>query len=408
MTGNDDAGRQDRNTPTDGPLTGLRVLDVSTVYAAPITAMLLGDFGAEVIKIEHPNGDPARTHGWSKDGHGLWWKVIARNKHTVTLNLSKPAGQDLLRRLVADADVLVENFRPSVLEKWNLGPDHMHEINPRLVVLRVTGFGQTGPYARRRAFGTQLLRKAVTVGADAVIFDLEDAVPPQHKVDARTLVAATLAEHPAWVRVNAARTPDCAGDLAAVADRALGIKIPKTESPDDVAWVADRAPGKPLICAIETARGVLAAQYIAAVPGVQHLAMGGLDLQRDLAAGNGNLHTLYARSHLVLASRAAGIEPPVDSVYSHLNDEGGLREQAEFARNLGFFGKSAIHPRQLPVLHEVFTPSEQDLDWARQVVSAFEAAGGDACQLPDGEFVDLPVARRARELLHLAARAPRC
>ena len=137
-----------------GPLTGLRVLDISTVYAAPITAMLLGDFGAEVVKVEHPNGDPARTHGWSKDGHGLWWKVIARNKRTVTLNLGKPAGQDLLRRLVSGTDVLVENFRPGVLEKWNLDPDDLQEINPRLVVLRVTGFGQTGPYARRRAFGT--------------------------------------------------------------------------------------------------------------------------------------------------------------------------------------------------------------------------------------------------------------
>jgi len=138
-----------------GPLAGLRVLDISTVYAAPITAMLLGDFGADVVKVEHPEkGDPARTHGWSKDGHGLWWKVIARNKRTATLNLGKPAGQDLLRRLVVGADVLVENFRPGVLEKWNLGPDQLHEINPRLVVLRVTGFGQTGPYARRRAFGT--------------------------------------------------------------------------------------------------------------------------------------------------------------------------------------------------------------------------------------------------------------
>lgn len=137
-----------------GPLAGLRVLDVSTVYAAPITAMQLGDFGAQVIKVEHPTGDPARTHGWSKNGHGLWWKVIARNKRTVTLNLSKPQGQDLLRRLAADADVLIENFRPGVMEKWGLGPSDLQEINPRLVILRVTGFGQSGPYAHRRAFGT--------------------------------------------------------------------------------------------------------------------------------------------------------------------------------------------------------------------------------------------------------------
>ncbi len=139
---------------TDGPLTGLRVLDVSTVYAAPITAMLLGDFGADVIKVEHPNGDPARTHGWNRDGHGLWWKVIARNKRTVTLNLGTAQGQELLRRLVLDADVLVENFRPGVMEKWGLGPDRLLDVNPALVILRVTGFGQSGPYAQRRAFGT--------------------------------------------------------------------------------------------------------------------------------------------------------------------------------------------------------------------------------------------------------------
>jgi len=83
------------------PLTGTRVLDVSTVYAAPITGMLLGDFGADVIKIEHPQGDPARTHGWNHEGHGLWYKVIARNKRTMTLNFSKPAGQDILRRLIS-------------------------------------------------------------------------------------------------------------------------------------------------------------------------------------------------------------------------------------------------------------------------------------------------------------------
>ena len=136
------------------PLTGLKVLDISTVYAAPITAMLLGDLGADVLKVEHPSGDPARTHGWNREGHGLWWKVIARNKRAVTLNLSTPEGQELLRELAADADVLVENFRPGVLEKWGLGPDVLLQHNPRLVVLRVTGFGQEGPYSERRAFGT--------------------------------------------------------------------------------------------------------------------------------------------------------------------------------------------------------------------------------------------------------------
>jgi hypothetical protein len=146
----ENVGREpDRGAERHGPLTGIRVLDVSTVYAAPITAMLLGDHGADVIKVEHPRGDPARTHGWNREGHGLWWKVISRNKRTVTLNLGKPEGQALLRRLVADADVLVENFRPGVMEKWGLGPDQLMDADPRLVVLRVTGFGQTGPYVRR-------------------------------------------------------------------------------------------------------------------------------------------------------------------------------------------------------------------------------------------------------------------
>ncbi len=144
----------------EGPLSGLKVLDLGTVYAAPITAMLLGDFGADVIKIESPEGDPGRTHGHSVNGHGLWWKVIARNKKTMTLDIRSPRGRDILLQLVADSDVLVENFRPGVLESWELGPDRLHQVNPGLILLRTTGFGQFGPYARRRAFGT--LAEAMT------------------------------------------------------------------------------------------------------------------------------------------------------------------------------------------------------------------------------------------------------
>jgi citrate lyase subunit beta / citryl-CoA lyase len=249
----------------------------------------------------------------------------------------------------------------------------------------------------------KLLARVFEAGADAVMLDLEDAVPPDAKQAARAMVAEALADRPAWVRVNAARTELCEADLAAVGGLAFGIRIPKAESATDVRWVAERAPGKPIICAIESARGVLAAAEIAAAPGVRYLAMGGVDLQNDLNAGNGNLQTLYVRSHLVVTSRAAGLEPPIDSVWPRLDDEAGLREQATFARSLGFFGKSAIHPRQLPVLHEVFTPSERELGWAREVVAAFEAAGGAALRLPGGEFVDLPVAMRARRLLELAA-----
>jgi crotonobetainyl-CoA:carnitine CoA-transferase CaiB-like acyl-CoA transferase len=154
VEGSGESGPQPESDRPRGPLQGIRVLDLGTVYAAPITAMLLGDYGAEVIKVEHPRGDPARTHGNSKDGHGLWWKVIARNKRTVTLNVGNQQGQDILRRLVEHADVLIENFRPGVMERWKLGPDELLRVNPSLVVLRVTGFGQLGPYAQRRAFGT--------------------------------------------------------------------------------------------------------------------------------------------------------------------------------------------------------------------------------------------------------------
>jgi crotonobetainyl-CoA:carnitine CoA-transferase CaiB-like acyl-CoA transferase len=135
-------------------LQGVRVLDVSTLFAGPLAATILGDFGAEVIKIEHPRGDPVRDHGHSKNGIPLWWKMLSRNKKTITLNLSLREGQALMVRLVESADVLIENFRPGTLERWNLAPDRLREINPRLVVARVTGFGQFGPYARRPGFGT--------------------------------------------------------------------------------------------------------------------------------------------------------------------------------------------------------------------------------------------------------------
>jgi len=135
-------------------LAGLRVLDVSTLFAGPLAATMLGDFGAEVIKVEHPKGDPVRYHGASKDGVGLWGKVVGRNKRGVTLYLGSPEGQDVFRRLVATADVVVENFRPGTLERWGLGYEELSRINPGLVLVRVTGFGQFGPYAGRPGFGT--------------------------------------------------------------------------------------------------------------------------------------------------------------------------------------------------------------------------------------------------------------
>ncbi|WP_055525884.1 CaiB/BaiF CoA transferase family protein [Streptomyces graminilatus] len=140
---------------TTAPLTGLRVLDLATLFAGPLAATMLGDFGAEVIKIEHPvKPDPSRGHGPSKDGIGLWWKLLGRNKRTMTLDLSRRSGQATLLRLAATADVVIENFRPGTLEKWDLGWPELSAANPRLVLARVTAFGQFGPYAHRPGFGT--------------------------------------------------------------------------------------------------------------------------------------------------------------------------------------------------------------------------------------------------------------
>jgi formyl-CoA transferase len=135
-------------------LEDIRVLDIATLFAGPLAATFLADFGADVLKIEHPRGDPSRSHGPAKDGIGLWWKMLARNKKAITLYLGSPAGQEIFRDLVKDADVVIENFRPGTLERWGLGYEQLSAINPRLILARVTGFGQIGPYAHRPGFGT--------------------------------------------------------------------------------------------------------------------------------------------------------------------------------------------------------------------------------------------------------------
>jgi crotonobetainyl-CoA:carnitine CoA-transferase CaiB-like acyl-CoA transferase len=137
-----------------GPLAGVRVLDVSTVLAGPLTCQILGDYGADVIKIEHPRGDSMRGHGRSKDGISLWWKMVSRNKRCLALYLGDAEGAEVFRRLAATADVVVESFRPGTFERWGLGYEALREVNPRLVLVRISGFGQTGPYRERAGFGT--------------------------------------------------------------------------------------------------------------------------------------------------------------------------------------------------------------------------------------------------------------
>ncbi len=141
------------SAPADGLLAGIRVLDLGTMIAGPVAATLLADFGADVIKVEQPQGgDTIRSNGPICEGQSLWWNVEGRNKRSITIDLRVPEGQALLRQLVAKADVLVENFRPGTLDRWGLGYPALQAVNPRLVMLSVSGYGQTGPNAQRAAY----------------------------------------------------------------------------------------------------------------------------------------------------------------------------------------------------------------------------------------------------------------
>lgn len=147
---------EQRDARLTGPLAGIRAIEMGQLLAGPFVGARIADFGAEVIKVESPGaGDPMRNWGHQRyRGRSLWWPVLARNKKSVTANLREERGQDLVRKLCADADVLIENFKPGTLERWGLGPDDLHKINPRLIIVRVSGFGQTGPYASRPGFAS--------------------------------------------------------------------------------------------------------------------------------------------------------------------------------------------------------------------------------------------------------------
>ncbi|MFP5224800.1 MAG: CaiB/BaiF CoA transferase family protein [Actinomycetota bacterium] len=177
----------------DGPLRGLRVLDTSTVLAGPLCCQILGDQGADVIKVEHPvGGDALRGHGPTKDGVPLWWAMLSRNKRSIGLLLSDPDGAEIFRKLSATADVIVENFRPGTLERWGLAPEMLLESNPRLIVARISGFGQKGPYAHKPGFGT--LAEAMS-GFAAMTGEPDGAptLPPVGLADSITGITAAAA-----------------------------------------------------------------------------------------------------------------------------------------------------------------------------------------------------------------------
>ncbi|QFU92147.1 CoA ester lyase [Amycolatopsis sp. YIM 10] len=244
------------------------------------------------------------------------------------------------------------------------------------------------------------MAKALAGEADAVVLDLEDAVAPESKTEARQHVLATLADNAAYVRINAPGTDAGEEDIRALAaspGALAGVRVPKSEDPGELRRVADRL-GVGVFPILESALGVENAFALATAHSlVAGISLGEADLAADLRVASGPA-LAWPRSRVVVAARAAGLPSPVQSVWTAVRDLGGLRADTVAGRRAGFFGRSVIHPAQLPVVHEVCAPDEEEVAWARSVVDNDQAAWIDH----KGQFVDKAVLERARWLLSIA------
>jgi citrate lyase subunit beta/citryl-CoA lyase len=242
--------------------------------------------------------------------------------------------------------------------------------------------------------------KAEAAGADVVVLDLEDAVGADEKEGARANVTRWLTRGRAVVRINAVGTAEHGADVHAIAGQPglVGVMLPKAEGREQVASVADLT-GVPVVPLVETAVGVRAAHELASAPGTVRLAIGTLDLAADLGCDDTWEAMLLARSQLVLASRSAGVAPPVDGVHVAIGDTDGLGLSTRRARSLGFGARLCLHPDQVDTVHIAFAPTERELARARAVLDMTEAVG-----ILDGQLVDEPVKRWARSVLDRADR----
>lgn len=252
--------------------------------------------------------------------------------------------------------------------------------------------------------------KALAGDADVVLVDLEDAVAPAHKGRARTEAVRLLSRvnRPVQVRLNHPDTPWHTGDVAALAELPahVGVRVPKVETPDQVRTLATLLPGRELHLLIESALGVEHAFDLAgAAPAVASIALGEADLRSDLRVSDDTGLT-WARGRVVVAARAAGLPPPTMSAHPHVRDPEGLAASCAIGRDLGFCGRTAIHPAQLPVIREAFLPTQGEVDRAREVVQKVteaELAGVGAIALADGTFLDRAMLDQARAVLALVA-----
>ncbi|MEE1754445.1 HpcH/HpaI aldolase/citrate lyase family protein [Streptomyces sp. SP18CS02] len=246
--------------------------------------------------------------------------------------------------------------------------------------------------------------KAAACDAGGVLVDLEDAVAPEGKARARDAAVAWLAAHDGYLRINAVDTPWYDEDMAALAAarRLRGVVLPKSATADQVAGTVRGLPaGVPLLALVESALGVREAAAIAGLSGVARLLFGSIDFALDAGitpSEPDEPELLWARSALVVASKAAGLPAPLDGVYTRLEDEAGLMASSRRSRQLGFGGRLCVHPRQVEPVHRAWRPTEAERDWARRVVAAAGESGGAAVRV-DGQMIDRPRLELARSLL---------
>ncbi|WP_345900456.1 CoA ester lyase [Martelella sp. UBA3392] len=240
--------------------------------------------------------------------------------------------------------------------------------------------------------------KAAGAGAGAVIFDLEDAVGPDAKDDARAHVARWFADGGTGiVRINGADTPWHGDDIAALRDLAAEIMVPKAE-PAGMADIAATLPARPLMALVETVAGLAALRDTVKVPGLTRLAFGNLDFSADARIPEGSPALDHARFELVLASRLGDLLPPIDGVTTALSDLDVIARDVRHARSMGFGAKLCIHPAQVAPVNAGFAPSDDEIAWARRVIAALESARGAAVRL-DGKMIDRPLIDHARLIL---------